>query len=374
MSTAPAPVTPTADADCTATILRGHSSEVFICAWNPRTDALASGAGDGTACIWNDGAATVLHHQRDVAVMPNGVKDPKITTDVTSLDWNHDGSLLATASYDHFARVWTPQGRLLHKLSGHQGPIFAIKWNRKGTYLLTGSVDHTAVVWDAHTGTIKQQFRYHNAPCLDIDWKSSSIFATCSQDKSIHICRVGYDEPLKILRGHKDEVNTVRWNPAGNILASCSDDTTAKLWTAQEDTFIHSLESHTREIFAIKWSKTGPFTQFPNAPAHLATASFDSTVRLWDAETGVSKSCLSGHSEAVYSVAFSPDAQLLASGSFDNCVHIWSTKDAQLLHKYKGNSGVFEVCFNRDGNKIAASSADTSVVVLDIRNLQSRFK
>ena len=36
-----------------ATILRGHDSEVFICAWNPTSDLLASGSGDSTARIWN---------------------------------------------------------------------------------------------------------------------------------------------------------------------------------------------------------------------------------------------------------------------------------------------------------------------------------
>lgn len=36
-----------------ATILRGHESEVFICAWNPMRDLLASGSGDSTARIWD---------------------------------------------------------------------------------------------------------------------------------------------------------------------------------------------------------------------------------------------------------------------------------------------------------------------------------
>lgn len=51
-----------------ATILRGHESEVFICAWNPMRDLLASGSGDSTARIWDmtDNASTsqqlVLRH------------------------------------------------------------------------------------------------------------------------------------------------------------------------------------------------------------------------------------------------------------------------------------------------------------------------
>jgi transducin (beta)-like 1 len=53
------------------------------------------------------------------------------------------------------------------------------------------------------------------------------------------------------------------------------------------------------------------------------SASFDSTVRLWDVERGVCQNTLVKHSEPVYSVAFSPDGRLLATGSFDKAIYIW---------------------------------------------------
>lgn len=56
------------------------------------------------------------------------------------------------------------------------------------------------------------------------------------------------------------------------------------------------------------------------------SASFDSTVRLWDVDRGVCIHTLTKHQEPVYSVAFSPDGKYLASGSFDKCVHIWNTQ------------------------------------------------
>ena len=59
--------------------------------------------------------------------------------------------------------------------------------------------------------------------------------------------------------------------------------------------------------------------------ALVGSASFDSTVRLWELEKGTCLHTLTKHHEPVYSVAFSPDGKLLASGSFDKCVHIWST-------------------------------------------------
>ncbi|XP_054400262.1 cAMP-dependent protein kinase catalytic subunit PRKX-like isoform X1 [Pongo abelii] len=147
-----------------ATVLRGHESEVFICAWNPVSDLLASGSGDSTARIWNlnensNGGSTqlVLRH-----CIREGGHDVPSNKDVTSLDWNTNGTLLATGSCDGFARIWTEDGNLASTLGQHKGPIFALKWNRKGNYILSAGVDKTTIIWDAHTGEGKQQFPFHS--------------------------------------------------------------------------------------------------------------------------------------------------------------------------------------------------------------------
>lgn len=164
-------------------------------------------------------------------------------------------------------------------------------------------------------------------------------------------------------------MNAIKWDPQGQLLASCSDDMTLKIWSMKQDNCVHDLKAHSKEIYTIKWSPTGPGTQNPNMNLILASASFDSTVRLWDVERGVCIHTLTKHTEPVYSVAFSPDGKFLASGSFDKCVHIWSTQTGGLVHSYKGTGGIFEVCWNSRGTKVGASASDGSVFVLDLRKL-----
>ena len=83
---------------------------------------------------------------------PDSIGPAPVSRDVTTLDWNCHGTMLATGSYDGQARIWNDNGVLLRTLSKHIGPIFSLKWNKKGDRLLSGSVDKTAIVWDPLTG------------------------------------------------------------------------------------------------------------------------------------------------------------------------------------------------------------------------------
>jgi WD40 repeat protein len=59
----------------------------------------------------------------------------------------------------------------------------------------------------------------------------------------------------------------------------------------------------------------------------LASGSWDTTIKLWEVASGREVRTLTGHTGWVLSVAFSPDGQFLASGSGDKTIKLWDISD-----------------------------------------------
>ncbi|MCC3332030.1 WD40 repeat domain-containing protein [Nocardia abscessus] len=123
------------------------------------------------------------------------------------------------------------------------------------------------------------------------------------------------------------------------------------------DTHTTTLTGHTDWVRAVAFSPDGRL---------LATGSDDRTVRLWDPATGHQVGDPLGHTNLVFSVAFSPDRRLLATGSGDGSARLWDPATGhQVGDPLTGHTGaVRSVAFSPDG-RLLATGDDRTVQLWD---------
>ncbi|MEH2395791.1 MAG: hypothetical protein V7K21_30510, partial [Nostoc sp.] len=122
---------------------------------------------------------------------------------------------------------------------------------------------------------------------------------------------------------------------------------------------LQTLTGHSNCIRSVAFSPDGQT---------LASGSSDNTIKLWDVRRGNLLQTLTGHSGWVRSLAFSPDGQTLASGSDDDTIKLWDVRRGNLLQTLRGHSySVYSVAFSPDGQTLASGSDENTIKLWDVK-------
>ena len=120
--------------------------------------------------------------------------------------------------------------------------------------------------------------------------------------------------------------------------------------------------------YTLKGDSTGVLSvAFSPDGQTLASGSWDNTIKLWNLTTGQVIRTLKGHSDWVRAVAVSLDGQMLASGSNDNTIKLWNLATGQQIRTMAGHSySVSAVAFSSDGQTLASGSGDGTIKLWNV--------
>jgi eukaryotic-like serine/threonine-protein kinase len=162
---------------------------------------------------------------------------------------------------------------------------------------------------------------------------------------------------LAILKGHTGEVWSASFSGDGRRVVTASFDSTARVWDAETGKELTLLKGHTGAV---------PSASFSGDGRRVVTSSRDFTARVWDAETGKELTLLKGHTGAVPSASFSGDGRRVVTASDDHTARVWDAETGKELAILKGHtSWVRSASFSGDGRRVVTASLDSTAVVWD---------
>lgn len=303
---------------------------------------------------------------------------------IYALAINATDQVLAAGDTQGKIRLWSlPAGQSAGELVAHTNAVMSVAFHPDGALIASGSLDRTVRLWDWQTGRLIKLFAEHGSGVYAVAFSPDGAWlASAGQDCCVRLWDVKSGHLLAVMQQHTHTVCALAFHPSGDMLASGSIDQSILLWkltplrhaAVQEDRpqaeilsgeilQAGRLQGHSHQVLCLAYSPNG---------ALLASGSADSTIQLWTTTEYRNVATLRGHSHWVRSLVFSPDSSRLYSGSADCTIRIWDIERRSPLHLLHGHEHVIRaIALHPNGALLASGGLDDTIRLWDLQRQQN---
>ena len=228
----------------------------------------------------------------------------------------------------------------------------ALPGNTGAPFAAVGLGDGSIVGLNLATGEEVLRFQRHTRAVNSVAVSPDARYALSGSRDAGDASLILWDTDGEVRRfAAPNWVTSVAFSPDGKTIVCGAADSTVRVWDLETGE-ARTLTGHTGQVLSVAFSPDGRY---------VLSGSLDNTVILWDVATGQAALTLTGHTDWVNSVAFTPDGRYGLSGSKDGTMRLWDLVNGVTVGRFAGDSPVNSVAVSPDAQTLLSGAADGTV-------------
>ena len=224
-------------------------------------------------------------------------------------------------------------------------------------------------LWDIEKQEVLSVLEDESISCMD--WSPFSEMIAFASGDEIFLWDTSNPSHVQRLVQTSYTFSDIAWSPDGETIAGITEDweglymtvdlkgLVIGIWEAGSGQNISTLDP-TPYMNEVGYSRVNPLAWSPDVD-FIAAGTWPAEVIIWDTNTGAHiASFQGGHDYNVDQVTWSPDGMFLASGAWDNSIAIWDVHSGERILVLEGHKGYIKaLAWSYDGKTLAVGSANS---------------